>query len=399
MARSDVLVATAAGTVVTMHKAATSYVVKTNAQGLYYVYVDTNNDVVFKKSTDGGIEWSAFTVIFAGTVTYLSVWYDRWSNIAAGLIHIAYTESGGSDTLYRTINVENADALSTETTIFAGASQATGGSLSITRSRGGNVYCRTCIDAGVEGGFFRLLNANVPNGAWDAARTVNETLATTDQMILVPGWAADTNDIFGFFWDASAEEISRQNYDDSANSWAETSIATSMTDQLASTAFPHYAASVDITNSRNLLVAWSNVDTLNADLRCWYVTDAAITEVTNVVLNSTDDQGLCGIGIDTATEDWYVFYTGKSDGSQTYPTSTHLYYKQSTDDGTTWGSETVLSNSLRERRTLHVTPRFPTAFVCMTCDDTINEYLANVVTPAAGAAGGSHVVGPTMVVQ
>jgi len=215
----------------------------------------------------------------------------------------------------------------------------------------------------------------VPNGAWDAARTINEALATTDQMILLPGWAADNQDIMAFFWDASAEEISRQLHDDSANSWGETSIATSMTDQAATTAFPHFAAAVDIANSRNLLVAWSAIDTLNADLRCWHITESAITEVTNVVLNSTDDQGLCGIGIETVSGKWFVVYGGKSDGSETYNTSINLYYKVSGDSGSTWGPETKLNPETNRTPWLCVAPRFAGEVVVAYHNDLVNDWL------------------------
>lgn len=355
--------------------AGVNYLIETPSGVIYLVCVDTGSDVTLLKSSDGGLSWSNPVVVFAGSVTALSVWYDRWSDIAAGLIHCAYSESGNDDTLYRTIDTESSDALSTETVIFAGGTTAGGGQVSITRARGGNVYCRTCIDAGAEGGFFRLPSANVPNGAWDAARTINEALATTDQMILLPGWAADNQDIMAFFWDASAEEISRQLHDDSANSWGETSIATSMTDQAATTAFPHFAAAVDIANSRNLLVAWSAIDTLNADLRCWHITESAITEVTNVVLNSTDDQGLCGIGIETVSGKWFVVYGGKSDGSETYNTSINLYYKVSGDSGSTWGPETKLTPDTNRTPWLCVAPRFAGEVVVAYHNDLVNDWL------------------------
>jgi hypothetical protein len=344
--------------------AGTNYIIQTPSGVLYCVFIDSGIDVAFRKSTNGGLTWSAPTVVFAGTTTNLSVWYDRWSNISAGLIHCAYTESGASDTLYRTINTESSDALSTQTTIFAGTSQANGGHLSISRAVGGNVYCKTCIDAGAEGGFFRLPNANVPNGAWDAARTVDEALATTDQMILLPDYdAADTQDMLAIFWDASANEISRKLYDDSANSWSETSIATSMTDSAATTAFPNFAVAPDPTNTRHVLVAWSAIDTLNADLRCWIVDSGSITEVTNVVLNSVDDQGLAAICIDTYNSTWWVFYGGKSDGSETHTTALNLYCKASTDSGSTWGPETQLTSTTRDIGWLITVPRtlFPLA--------------------------------------
>lgn len=322
--------------------AGTQYLIHANNGAVYLVWIDNGSDVAFKKSFDNGLTWSTSTSIFVGTTTALSIWYDRWSGLSTDLIHCAYTESVTDDTLYRTIDTASSDALSTQTVIFAGTDTAAGGHLSITRAVGGNVYCKTCIDAGAEGGFFRLPNANVPNGAWDAARTVNEALATQDQMILLPNLtAADNQDIMAIFWDASADEISRQLYDDSGNSWGETLIAGTMVDRVATNDFPNFAATVDLTNSQILLTAWSTTDASGADLRYWKITDSSITEMTEVVLNSTDDQGMCGVAIDTADANHVVvFYGGKSDGSETYNTDMNIYFKETRDGGTTWGSET-----------------------------------------------------------
>jgi hypothetical protein len=356
--RADVLFAQTTG-LVQFNGGGTQYIVQTPTGVLYIVYIDSGSDVAFRKSTDGGFSWSNPVIVFTGTATAVSIWYDRWSDISAGLIHIAYTESATDDTLYRNINTESADALSTQRVIFAGATTATGGHLSITRAKGGNVYCKTVIDAGTEGGFYRLLNANVPSGAWDAARTVDEAIATTDMMILLPDLtAADTQDIIGIFWDASANEISRKLYDDSANTWSETSIAASMTDQAATVAFPHFSACVDVANSQIYLVAWSAVDTLNADLRFWTITNSSITEGTNVVLNSTDDQGLSAIGLETQTGSIYVYYAGASNGSETFLTSVNIYCKGSTDGGTTWSPETKLTLSPYDITWLITTPSF-----------------------------------------
>jgi hypothetical protein len=324
--------------------AGTNYIVQTPAGVLYMVNADSLSDVSFRKSSDGGLTWSAATAVFAGTVTNLSVWYDRWSNIAAGLIHIAYTESGGSDTLYRTINTESSDALSTQTTIFAGSSRLAGGHLSITRAVGGNVYCKTIIDAGTEGGFYRLLNANVPNGAWDAARTIDETAATLDQMLLLPDYdAADTQDIMAIFQDASVTETSRKLYDDSANSWSETSINASVAELSTATAFPNFDVAMDITNTNHILVVWNATDAANQDLLCYTVDSGAITAKTDVVTNATDDCGLCAVSLDTQTGYWHVFYGGKSDGSETWNTALNIYMKTSKDSGSTWGPETLVN--------------------------------------------------------
>lgn len=346
-----------AGAVETVSGAGSNYVVEDNSGDLYWVYIDASLDVVFVKSTDQGETWAAPVTVFTGSATNLSIWFDRWSGIAAGKIHCVYTDAGADDTLYRSIDTESADALGTQTVVFAGSTTAAGGALSITRARGGNLYCKTTIDAGAEGGFFRSTDA----GANWTSRTDSEALATQDQWILMPGWAADNQDIMMFFWDASADEISRVLYDDSADTWAETSIATSMVDVPAATTpqYPHFAAAVDIANSQNLLVAWNAADLANADLLAWKVTESAITALTDVITNSTDDQGFAALGIDTDTGDLYVYYGGAADGAENFAASTSLRYSVSTDDGATWGA----ANVVLHRQNIHglwMTPRFTT---------------------------------------
>lgn len=334
----------------------TLYNVQTPAGVKYYVFIDLGLDVFYSKSTDGGFSWSEAISVFTGSVTAVSLWYDRWSGINAGLIHIAYTESGGNDILYRSIDTDSSDALGTQTTVFAGTSVAGGGALTIWRERNGDLRVAGAIDAGAE------------DGAWsstDIGATWTDTIAdpsegaTTDQYLGLPGWNADTADGMIIFWDASADEISVKRYDDSGNTWGETSIATTMVDTPAATTFPHMAAAVDIANSRNVLVAWSRVDFSTAKLRCWTINDTTITEVTNVVSSSTDDQGLCAIAIDTTTSYWYVFYGGKTDGSETWKTDVNIYYKISTDSGSTWGAEIKLSMAVRNLSWMVCCPRFP----------------------------------------
>jgi hypothetical protein len=335
-----------------------SHIVQTPAGVLYAFFCDTSNDLAFRKSTDGGLTWGTPTVMYTGSIFALACWYDRWSGINADLIHLAYTEIDTSDVRYRTINVASADALSTETVIFAGASTAGGGALAVARARGGNVYCRVTIDAGAEGGFFRLPNANVPNGAWDAARTIDEALATNDKWILLPGFAADNQDIIMMFWDTSTDEITRKLYDDSANTWAESTAITAMVDTTVVIASPHFAAAVDLANSKHWFIAWSGVDTATAQLRCWTVTESTFAEVTAVVSSSTDDQGLAALAFDTVTGYLVAYYVGATDGSETFSTAVKVYYKISTDGGTTWGPETVFLPEARSIKWITTCPRF-----------------------------------------
>jgi len=355
--RADVTIAQTSAAI-QYNGAGSQYIVQITNGDLYLFYGDTGSDLAFKKSTDEGHSWSNSTIIFAGTITGFAVWYDRWSDIAAGLIHLAYTESGTSDTLYRTVNSESSDALSTQTVAHAGTSAITTGScVSITRSKGGNIYVKTTIDAGAEGGFYRLPNANVPNGAWDAARTNTEALATLDNWHLVPGFAADNQDIMAIFCDASVTELSRYIYDDSANTWAETSIDATITELTPATAYPNYSVAVDLTNSQIVLIAWSAVDAASQDLRCWTITESAITAKTDAVANATDDCGLCAMSIDLQTGYWYAFYAGNSDGSETWASALNIYYKGSTDSGSTWSPQTKVTTRTNALAWMATIPR------------------------------------------
>jgi hypothetical protein len=323
--------------------AGTNYIVQTTSGVYYMVYIDSASDVSFKKSTDG-VTWSQATLAAtAGTTTSLAVWYDRWSGYNADYIHMVFTDSGNDDTFYRTINTASSDALSTQVAIFLGSTTAAGGHLSVVRAVGGNVLCKTVIDAGAEGGFYKLPLANFPNGAWSAV-LVDETIATLDQMILLPDLtAADNQDIMAIFQDASVTETSRKLYDDSANTWSETSINAAITELSTATAFANLATAVDLTNSQVVLLVWTATDAANADLLCYTITNSAVTAKTDVVTNSTDDQGLCAISIDAVSGRWYAFYGGISTGGNTWNTAMNIYMKVSQDAGSTWGPETQVN--------------------------------------------------------
>jgi hypothetical protein len=243
------------------------------------------------------------------------------------------------------------------------------------------------------------IDAGVEDGAWsstDDGATWGDTIAdpsegaTQDQYYALPGWNSDTSDFMVIFVDASANGLSVKRYDDSANTWAEAAIIAdgSFVDLTAGNSYPHVACCVDIANSRNIVVAWTAVDTANADLRLFFVTDTTITEsAANVVLNSTDDQGLCAVGLDTATGTIYVFYGGKSDGSETFNSSINIYYKTTTDDGTTWSTETLLTSDVRGIFWLACTPRFASTFAVAFYNDIQTDDIQVSAPIPSGTAG------------
>lgn len=324
--------------------AGTNYIVQTLSGVLYMVYIDALSDVSYRKSVDNGLTWGpAVLAATAGTTCRLAVWYDRWSGLSTDFICFAFDDSGNDDIFFRTIDTASSDALSTQVGIITTLTSIItgGGHISICRSVSGNVYVEDVVDAGAEGDFFRLTNANFPNGAWDN-RVLGE-IATLDQIRLVPDFdAADPDDIMAIFQDASVTEISRKLYDNSADSWAETSINSGITELSTATAFANFDIAIDLTNTRTVLVVWNATDAANQDLLCYTVEAGAITAKTDVVTNATDDCGLCAITIDGQTGYWHVFYGGPSTGTGTWNTAMHIYTKVSRDAGTTWGPETLV---------------------------------------------------------
>lgn len=340
-------------------------IVRTNDGTLYLVWIGADNDVYISKSIDNGISWGVASLqsVFSGTALSVSVWHDHESGYAGNILHIVWIESVTDDVLYRPFDTSN-DTLGTQRTIFDGATSGSSTDIeaSIVRARGGNLYCAYDIDGGTEIGFARSTDNGV---TWTSRTDLHEASAGHDLILLCPGFAADNQDIFAIFWDISANEISRKVYDDSANTWSETSIATSMADAPGTSGSPQFSIVVDVANSRVILAAWSAFDLANADLRCWFITDSSITETTtNVVLNSTDDQGLCSVCLDVNNGDIYVFYCGKSDGSETASTAWNIYYKVSTDDGATWGSETLVTYYPSNRKWIGA-PKFVSPPACL----------------------------------
>jgi hypothetical protein len=393
MARADAVIANVHANA--QRSSLSSYLVKTPGAVIYAFFVSSIDNVMYwVKSSDGGFTWTDPVLVknIGASQSGWAVWYDKWTPGDTGTkIHIWTFDTTADDVIWKTLDTAS-DTLSAEVVVFAGASSGASGSTCIsgTKAIGGNLYVAFDIDGGTETGFYRSVDAGT---SWAARTDMNE--ATSDYYYLAPGYAADTQDILCIFWDRSASEISRKIYDDSANTWAETSIAASMTALASSTAASNFSIAVDDANNKILLAAWSATDTANADLRFWAIDETTISEKTNVVLNSTDDQGMCAVALATDTTTIYVFYGGKSDGSETFPTAINFYYKTSTDGGTNWGSETRLSTITRSYDYLMTFPVFTGDFGASMESQlsTIDYIMYSALLPSGGGGVATSIFG------
>lgn len=306
----------------------------------YVFYIDgsSSNDLCYRKSTNRGRTWGSKVTIHAATYEWLSIWFDKWTPGDSGTkIHIAAVDSGADDVNYFSLDTAS-DTLGnggTAIVIFNGASTAsTGGEVTISKARGGNLGCAFDIDGGTETGFYRSTDGGA---TWGSRANPNE--ATSDYYILFPGNEADNQDMWLVYWDRSANEISLKVYDDSADSWAETSIDTSMFDvSVATTGNGQFCGAIRPSDNHLLLAAWSERDTATADLKTWDINGAAsITAKTNVHTD-IDDCTTVVLSFDPNAR-VYCSYIGKGDGSETLGSSVNIYQKFSDDGMATWSGE------------------------------------------------------------
>ena len=318
-----------------------------NGATSYLFYVDTNSDLVYKKSPDSGATWGNKVVIHAATYEEVSVWFDQWTPADAGTtVHIWGIEAGLDDVNYFSLNIAT-DTLGNSGTaivVFAGASTSTVGIyqwLSGTKARGGNLYIAFDIDGGTERGFYRSVDA----GANWVSRTSPFEVGANDFMLLFPGNETDTQDVWNVFWDRSTDELSLKVNADAADTWAETAIASSFTDISPATSSTQFAGSINPSNNHLYLAAWNNQDVSTADLQTWDINGGgSITARANIVTNA-DDTACVALAI-TPLGKVCAFYHGKESGADTAMTSMSLCRKTSTDGMVTWSAESALLETL-----------------------------------------------------
>ncbi|MDD4867961.1 MAG: sialidase family protein, partial [Mycobacterium sp.] len=208
------------------------FAVKVDNNTLYVFFATANgasaNDYAYRKSVDGGATWSA-EVACGAPVGHLSSYHDnyynRWNNPAASnIVHLFRIEAAGINAFYggyyRQLNLDT-DTLSAETLVFALGIPAAGvGGVGVAQS--GRIY--TC---GAGQGTNRMSYSDDNGVTWHALSVSFCETFNQDELHMWPDYSsADPNDMLCIYFDWSASEVSVKQYDASANTITETSIAT-----------------------------------------------------------------------------------------------------------------------------------------------------------------------------
>lgn len=306
----------------------------------------------YSKTVDGGKTWAApVTIGSSGTNTYIAG--DSWADWATPgdtgtLIHCWYFDSTNDKVFWRSLDTAT-DTLGTERTAFTGASAVAnrGSFCSGTKTRSGYLYVAFDIDAGAEHGIVR----STDNGTtWSANLATTFVETNNDECILFPATGTgDNNDCWAIYQDESATALTMKMWDSSAAAQVESSTVQTMTINTTDlTGQRGFAGSIRPSDGALILVSCSERDTATADMQCWVVTGVTaasltgITAKTNITTN-IDDNYNPAVFIDQTTDNIFVAYNGKIDGSEVLGTTTSVYYVRSVDGGTTWSAEHAYS--------------------------------------------------------
>lgn len=356
-------------------------VVSTSASVLYAFGLDGTLDFGYWKSSDSGATWGTHVVLANGTHTGCAIWFDKWTRGDSGTkVHCTWAEDTDATLHYRALDTSD-DSLGTDTTVYTGTDVVSPTRASITKARGGNLYIAfDWRDAGnADQGFYRSTDSGAN---WTARTAIQDAVGEADWYILTPGEYADSQDIDAVYQDVDADELTVKTYDDSANSWAESSALASVVESGAVASF--MAACVSLLDGAVFIFAWNAFDAAGADLLGFRWHSGAFTALTNVVSDTDDCVGVTAF-IDQLNHVLYVAYLGKSDGSEVVGTNLGVYYKKSYDGGITWSAEQTMA----ETATLNLTGIFSgmggidSRFLVTWFDDTNNDLITSTTNSVA----------------
>lgn len=310
----------------------------TDPSTAYIFYIAADDDLEYRKTTNGGTSWATPVTIRTGTVENISVWFDKWTEGDSGtIIHLAYADSAIDDTLYNSLDTSD-DSLSGEVQVNSTAAFTSTDNwgtkfVDITKAIGGNLYIVDRGHFGVDINFYR----STDGGSTWTGRTTPDEGANADRGIILPANEADTQDIYMVFLDDTAVALTVKVYDDSANSWSEGTGSITLTSEDGT----HWQFDAVKRHSDNhiILVAWNDTGSSTGDIICYDITDKdTFTAKTDVITNSAS--GGISIMINQQNDDLYVAYMNPN---STWTLTVDCVYKKSTDGGSNWGTETAMS--------------------------------------------------------
>lgn len=298
----------------------------------------SDEDLTFFRTTDSGENWSKTIIETTPLTKHLAVWFDQETPGDLGtLLHLAFLTFTPDEVRYRTVDIADG-SLGTLRTVDSSitATLAWQNRICITKTKSGNLIVAFETEVDLE-----CYRSDDDGATWTDRADVYETAGQFDFCLLFPANTADDDDACALFWDRSADAISTKMYDESANTWTETAILSSIIDDLF---WVNMDGSVLHSNQTILCAVHSDADTATDDLRTFIITPNSIsspgidTTTANVATDQTGSAQCC-VFINQQNDEVYIAYLKGG----TWLTAVDVVYHISTDGMSTWGSEQAYS--------------------------------------------------------
>ncbi len=300
--------------------------------------IDVQQDLQLHYTDDKGATWTT-TEIVAGQVTCMAAWFDQETPGDSGtLVHIAWMDAADDKVYYVTFDID-ANSLGTIRTVDAGVTidnTINGNRIGICKTGNGNIIVAFKTQAEFD---TYKSSDNFATAGTSIANPFESGAGVVDFLMLFDA-NVDAGDAAAVYWDLSANELSVKMYDDSADTWTETSIATSLTDDGV---YPNFDGSIRHSDSKLILGAHSAFDTTGDDLLTFEIAldsiaSPTVTAKTNIFTNQAAS-AVVSVHINQQNDDVRIAYCKGG----TWKVAVDVVFHLSDDDLATWEAEEAYS--------------------------------------------------------
>lgn len=304
------------------------------------VYINGAGGISFARTTNGNTSKTVAVTITSAT-RQMSCWFDQETPGDTGtLLHITWLDSTPTDACYYQSYDIDTDSLGTLRTVDNVITVDTNQNLNrmgICKTRSSNLVLPFSTQSEA-----RCYRSTDGGATWDSRNTPIESATQEDLFLLFPADTGDPDDACCLFWDRSATEISIKMYDESGNSWTETT-------GVAMAAIDGINMGLDgVIRHGDGHLLWcvhSDDDTPGDDLLTGEITvdsiaSPTLTARTNVFTNQ-GESARCGIFINQQNDDVYISYVKGG----TWQSLCDIVYHISTDGMVSWGAEQAYSEA------------------------------------------------------
>jgi len=308
----------------------------------YVFYRDSTGQCVYSKTNDAGASWNSSQLVDSQTdCVRIAVWYDAWTPDDSGTsIHIVTMDTSEDDLFYNRLDTGSDTLLlgSTPVSMTSNSGQtptftSTANIMSLTKATDGEIYA-VMNDTSDSYAVSCTVSCDLST-SWNEVG-INPFDLRNDYTVLAP---LSGGDIIAINRDVSANVIRSKVWNGISWSGSWTNIETAVAESVEYDG--GMSISVDLATGYVYLIYATDNDVLtdnNDDIRTAVYDGAAWTTMSDVFTNATG-RGLVDVAlsIDQNNGHLYAAYTIQDIAGDSDTAS--IYYRESTDGMTTWGTE------------------------------------------------------------